>query len=130
MNIQGKRGQRTFDADLLVRLRTELGGGSITKAEAQKVIADTVKEMKSEFRYERSTRGLSRMEDAVRNTLEDAVSWGWVKTAGAKSEIEKFLTGGADQHGSLEHTTHFIKDMVAHYRETNPVSLPSARYGT
>ena len=53
---------------------------TVTKREVKSAIAEAVSEMKSEFRNTRSTAGLTGMIQAVTNTLNDAVSDGWIKS--------------------------------------------------
>ena len=70
MNIVGK-GKKVLDADLLSRLAVNAQSGStVSKAELQSAIKDVSADLKDQFSYADSTRGLTRMKDAVANTLE------------------------------------------------------------
>ena len=122
MDVRGKRGARAYDGDLLLRLRDARGtGNTVSAKEVKEILTETRNDMKDAFYCERSTRGLTKMGEAVTNTLQDAIKDGWIRGAGAKAEVEAFLKGAGDDHGSLDHTVHFIKDTVSEYRRNNPV---------
>jgi hypothetical protein len=131
VDVRGKRGTRQFDGDLLLRMREAQGSGNtVSEKEVRDILKKTVSEYKDEFRYTRSKRGLEGMATAIANTLEDAVNFGWVKGAGAKAAINAFLGGDLGDHGSLDHTKHFINDMVNDYKENNPARSTSRYSGS
>jgi hypothetical protein len=110
MNIVGK-GKKVIDADLLSRLAVNAQtGNTVSKAELQSAIKDVRADLKDQFSYSDSTRGLTRMKDAVANTLELAIKSGWVRSGSAQSVIKEFLEGSGK--GSLEQLAKDIKAEV------------------
>ncbi len=93
MNIIGK-GKSVIDQDLLGKLAlASQSGGTVSKAEVNKIIKSTVQDLKDDFQYSSSTRGLTRSADAIRNTLELAVNKGFIRGNSAQDIVEAFLTG-------------------------------------
>lgn len=123
MRIVGGR-NKEIDADLLARLAVDRqSGNTVSKKEVTEAINSAVKDLKDHFEGDTSTRGLSKMTRAVANTLELAVSSGWVKSGAAKDAIETFLSGTGK--GSLDKVSDDIK---AEVRE-NARSDSSVSYG-
>ena len=93
MNIVGK-GKKVLDADLLARLAVnQQSGATVSKAEVKTAINGAVQDLKDEFSWRDSSRGLKRASDAVANTLELAISSGWVRGGSAKELIAAFIDG-------------------------------------
>jgi hypothetical protein len=93
MNIVGK-GKKVMDADLLARLAVDTqSGGTVSKAEVKKAIDGAVRELKDEFAWRDSSRGITRARDAIANTFQFAIDKGFVRGGSAKDMIEAFLDG-------------------------------------
>ena len=123
MRIVGK-GKNVYDADLMVRLALDSGknsGNTISKKEAEAAVKQAVHDLKDEFIYSDSTRGLTRAARAITNTLNRAIKDGWVRPGKARDIILEFLNG--TDEGSLKESIGDIKYEVAQNRN------PTTSYG-
>jgi hypothetical protein len=128
MNIVGK-GNKVIDADLLARLAVnQQSGATVSKAEVTSAIQSATSDLKDEFAWSDSSRGLTKASRAIANTLELAIDSGWVRGGSAKDLINAFLDG--DGEGSMTDVTNDIKNEVRKNRGSGGASYGGRSSGS
>jgi hypothetical protein len=117
MNIVGK-GKKVIDADLLAKLAVDRQSAkTVSQAEVKKAIAGAVSDLKDDFSWRDSSRGLTRAARAITNTLQLAIDSGWVRGNTAKDLIKAFVEGEGGK--SLDSVLDDIKADIKDNRDSS-----------
>lgn len=124
MNIRGT-GAKAYDADMVTKFFEAGLGTKVNKREAETILNDAAHELRDNFEGSRSSRGLTKMVNALKRTAKELAKSGNL-TAGAEGVMAEWIKGG----GELEHAIDDIKSEVAYNRRHYSPPPRRRSYGT